>query len=55
MIPGKLVVAAIYRKGQVIRARKSDQLQAGDRVILFVVNTAIHQIESLFSSQKLIS
>lgn len=54
MIPGSLVVAAIIRSGVVLRAHKGDQLQPGDRVILFTANQTIHLVENLFSPKQTI-
>lgn len=54
MIPGALVVAALIRSGQVLQAHKSDQLQPGDRVILFTANKTIHYVEDLFSPSRVL-
>ena len=39
----------IIRDGQIIMPRGRDMVLSGDRVIIFALPTAIHEIERLFS------
>jgi len=47
--PDGAVLGAIIRNGRIIMPRGQDKVLSGDRVIVFALPTAIHEIERLFS------
>jgi len=47
-LPEKLRLGAIYRDGEIIRPTGATRIQPGDRVVIFAMAEAVHDVEQMF-------